>query len=65
MPKYYNYKVAGNGGFLLLHSEGADFCPNKVTAEQKIQSAVHRWAAENVDEARRQMELLTRFVREQ
>lgn len=65
MPKYFDYKTAGNGGFLLVHSDGVDFCPTKIVAEQKLTSAVHLWAAEDLAKAREQMELLTRFVREQ
>lgn len=65
MPRYFDYKFSSNGtGVVLYHSDGAEYVPSRIAAEQKIISAVHGWAAENVDEAKRQMDLLTRFVRE-
>lgn len=64
MPKYYNFKMAANGrGVLLYHSDGVDYMPSKVVAEQKLLSSVHSWAGENTDVARGQMDLLTKLVR--
>ena len=63
MPHYYAYKPTENGGFLLVHSDGADYCPNRLTAEQKLQSSIHSWAREDSNKARQEMEVLTRLIR--
>ena len=64
MPHYVKFNYAG-AGIVLHHQNGADYCPNKYAAEQKLLSSIHAWAGVDLTKAREQMELLTRFVREQ
>ena len=64
MPHYTKFNYACHG-VVLHYQNGADYCPNKYAAEQKLLSSIHAWAGVDLTKAREEMEILTRLVRDQ
>lgn len=62
MPRYKNFKLSGTG-VVLESSEGFLFCPSKYDAEQKLLHSIHSWAGVNINQSRKEMEILTALIR--
>lgn len=62
MPHYTKFNYAG-AGVVLHHQNGAEFCPSRLAAEQKLLSSIHAWAGVDLNKASEEMEILTELVR--